>query len=1058
MQHRSLEQQLAGALSWRLVGPYRGGRVMAVAGHPDERMRFFFGSSSGGVWRSDDGGSSWQPIGDSFLRRGSIGALALAPADPQTIYVGTGECGLRSNVSHGDGVYRSQDGGHTWTHQGLAATQNIGRICVDPRDSRLVYLAAFGHRFGPNRERGVFRSRDGGAHWQQVLTQGEHAGAIDLALDRGNPRVLYAAFWEAQLSPWGRKSRGPAGALFRSDDGGDTWHDLRERPGFPAGPYGRIGVCVSPTRAGRVWALIDAPEGGMYRSDDGGEHWTWLNNDRNFLVRSWYFTHLAADPHNPDGVYVINRKLWHSADGGRTYRQLNVPYVDQHDLWIDPRDGQRMILGNDGGAAVSFNGGNTWSTLVNQPTAEIYRAAADTHFPYRIYGSQQDNSTLCMPSRSERGPLSHFEWYDIGGGESGAIVTRPDNPNIVYSGDLPGLGITRYDHSNHQIREIAPWFDGDGQRDDALAYRFNWTTPIALSPHDPNTLYVGGNLLFRSRDEGASWTPISPDLTRNDQTKLGTLGESNTGENAIVNDYCTISTVAESPCEPGVIWVGSDDGLAHLSRDGGASWSDVTPPALPVWATTMIEPSAHAPGCAYLAATLHQLDDFRPYVFKTSDYGQTWTAIVNGLPDDLFVRVVREDSRRRGLLYAGTEAGVMVSLNDGAWWQTLQLNLPAVAVYDLLVHQGDLIAATHGRSMWVLDDLSPLHQLDDELLAAPAHLFAPRPTYRLTRQVYGLDSLLSLYAPFVAANPPAGIVVSYYLREQPEQPITLELLDAAGDLVHRHSNVHRPEPARPIGPLDYELRGGAATLTGKPFGEDEPGIKWGPLTLPPDAPAELPAESGFNRFVLSLLYPAATSVPGAARGGVTAPLAVPGRYQVRLTVGEHQWTVPADLLADPRVTTSQADFEAQFALMLKLRAAVSAVHEAVLRIRALRQQLDERLRPLGEHPAAIELHERAASLRAALTAIEVILIQPQLHERSGELAGGEFPPRLNVKLQALGYAVARSDDRPTQQSYELFDDLQARAERQLTRLQRLLDEDVAAFNALFAASGLPAIV
>ena len=768
---------LAAALRWRLVGPYRGGRVMAVAGHPLDPMVFYFGSSSGGVWKTDNGGTTWRNISDGFFKRGSVGALAIAEADPNVIYAGMGECGMRSNVTHGDGVYRSDDGGATWRHCGLAETQNIGRIRVHPSNPDLVYAAAFGHRFGPNPERGVYRSRDGGRTWELILFRSEYAGAIDLTIDLSNPRILYAAIWQTQLFPWGRTQASSGSGLFKTTDGGDTWTELTHNPGFPTGPLGRIGIAAAPTRSGRIWAQIDAQQGGMYRSDDGGATWTWLNDDPNFLVRSWYFMHLTPDPQNADAIYVVNRKLWKSVDGGRSYRQLNVPYVDQHDLWIDPRDTQRLILGNDGGAAVSFNGGESWSTLMNQPTGEFYRAAADTHFPYRIYSSQQDNSTLCLPSRSDLGPIAQFDWYDIGGGESGAIAVRPDNPNIVYSGDLPGLGITRYDHQTHQIREIGPWLDADADGDETLKYRFNWTVPIVLSPHDPQVLYVAANVVFRSTDEGGSWDVISPDLTRNDQGKLAALGNSITGESGVVNDYCTISSIAESPCEPGVLWTGSDDGLIHVSRDNGVTWANVTPTGLAEWASTSVEPSAHDRGGAYVAATLHQLDDFRPYIFRTADYGQSWTAITSGIPDDQFIRVIREDPARRGLLYAGAEAGIYVSFDAGAAWQSFQLNLPVVAIYDLLVKDGDLIAATHGRSLWILDDLTPLHQLSDAILEQPTHLFAPRPVYRLTRQVYGLASLLTLYASYAADNPPAGVVVTYYLKERPAGAVTLALLD-----------------------------------------------------------------------------------------------------------------------------------------------------------------------------------------------------------------------------------------------------------------------------------------
>ncbi|MBC8076865.1 MAG: glycosyl hydrolase, partial [Chloroflexales bacterium] len=549
------------------------------------------------------------------------------------------------------------------------------------------------------------------------------------------------------------------------------------------------------------WQIIESgPESGVYRSDNGGAAWTWLNDDKNFLVRSWYFTHLVPDPANPDTLYMPGRKLWKSGDAGRSCHQLNTPYVDQHDLWVDPHDTRRMIVANDGGAAVSRNAGLSWSSIVNQPTAELYHVAADTQFPYRVYTSQQDNSTLSLPSRSDRGPIAQSDWYDVGGGESGFVAVRPDNPNIVFSGDLPGLGITRYDHRTRQIREICPWGELDGATADGGQYRFNWSTPIVLSPHQPHALYVAGNVLWRSDDEGASWQVISPDLTRNERALLERSGGSPTGENSVANDYCTISTFAESPLAPGLLWAGTDDGLVHLLRDGGASWVDITPPDMPEWATTCVEASPHDAGAAYLSATAHQRDDFAPYIWRTADYGATWQRIDSDIPQGEFVRVVRSDPRRPGLLFCGTEAGVFYSPDDGATWHPLQRNLPHVAVYDLLAHEGDLLVATHGRGLWAIDDLSPLyHQAN----SAAVTLLPPRPTVRLTRQCYGLESLVALYNPFVAANPPAGVVVDYALPEDAGHPITLELLDGAGAVVSALSSTAATAEPRPIGAYDY---------------------------------------------------------------------------------------------------------------------------------------------------------------------------------------------------------------------------------------------------------------
>ena len=1047
------------ALRWRFVGPYRGGRVMAVAGHPTERRRFYMGTSSSGVWRTDNSGAAWRCVSDGFFRRGSVGSLAIAESDPNVIYVGMGECGLRSNVTHGDGVYKSEDAGATWRHMGLAETQNIARVRVHPRDSSLVYAAAFGHRFGPNPERGVFRSRDAGETWELVLHVDEGTGAIDLAIDPQNPRVLYAAFWEAQVFPWTHHTRGPGSGLWKSIDGGTTWAPLHDNPGFPGGVRGRIGVTVSPLRPSRVWVTVDAEEGGIYRSDDGGATWAWLSDDRNFLVRPWYFGTVVADPADADALYVVNRKLWRSADGGRTYRQVNVPYVDEMDLWVDPREPRRMILGNDGGAAVSFDGGDTWSSLVNQPTAELYRVAADTHFPYRVYGSQQDNSTLAMPSRSDKGPISEMEWYDVGGGESGFIAVRPDDPNVVYSSDLPGLGVTRYDHRTHQIREIGPWGEPGGDAEGGLRHRFNWSVPVVLSPHDPGCLYVAGNRVFRSRDEGASWEAISPDLTTDDQEKVRRPkpGSHAGGENE-GNHYCTVASFAESPLAPGLLWAGSDDGLVHVSQDDGASWADVTPPGTPAWSTFHVEPSAHAAGAAYAAATAHGTDDFRPYLWKTADFGASWEAIAAGIPGDEFVRVVRADPAQRGVLYAGTEAGVHVSTDDGGSWRSLRLNLPVVAVHDLIVKEADLVVGTHGRGLWILDDVTPLRERAAGGLARPVHLFAPSPLTRVTRQVYQLDSLVALYYGWAAENPPSGVVIYYRLAGAAGR-VTVSLLDADGVVVNTFDSRREPRRPRPIGPLAYQLRYGAATLTGAVPGDEEPGIRWGALTLDRGAdPLRLPITAGLHRVGLDITYGGARRLPGVPPRGITAPIAPPGEYVVRLTVDGERHERPVEIRADPRLATTAEEYRAQHALMIRLRDTVTEIHEAVIALRGVREQLRVRLplmRSRGEWPAAVAAAE---GVLAAFDEIEEALVQPGLHERSGELDSIHFPLRVNGKLEALGYHVARSDDPPTAQSYALYDDLAGRAAVHLARYREVVGRDVAELNRLMAGTAVPGVI
>ena len=752
-----------------------------------------------------------------------------------------------------------------------------------------------------------------------------------------------------------------------------------------------------------------------------------------------------------DTLYVVNRKLWKSVDGGRSYRQVNVPYVDNHALWVDAKTPRRMIVGNDGGAAVSFNGGDTWSTLLNQPTAEIYRVAADTYFPYRVYGSQQDNSTLCLPSRSERGPISHMEWYDVGGGESGYIAVRPDDPEIVYSSDLPGLGVTRYDHRTHQLREISPWIEPDGMQGDEVVHRYNWSTPIVICPHDPNVLYILGNRVFRSHDEGEHWDPISPDLTRNDPAKLG--GASGTGENSIVNDYCTISSFSESPCQRGVLWAGTDDGLVQCSQDDGLTWQNVTPPDLPAWSTVHVEASPHLPGTVYVAATAHALDDFHPYVYRSADFGKTWQPITSGLPTDDFIRVLREDPVQAGLLYAGGESGVYVSLDAGANWRPLQLNLPRTPVHDLIIAGNDILIGTHGRGLWILDDITPLRELARDSMRSSVHLFAPAPVFRLTRQAYGLNSLNAAYEPFAAPNPPSGVVVTFWLAHAAKSA-RLDLLDADGAVLQQLDPCPAPSPAAPIGPYAYHLQYGVSVLKAKPAGEDEWGVKWGAVTLPPERDNCLPLSPGLYRCVLPIAHPGARAFPGISAW--VAPLLIPGEYGVRLDVDGEVRTAPVSVHKDPRVPTTTAEFAAQLALMLNIRDKVSEIHLAVWQLRSLRRQLEERVAalPLARYS---QLAAVATRLLPQLAAVEGELIQVHKDEHSGELDGIHFPPKLNAKLASLAYSVSRSDNAPTEMEYAVYADLAARADGQLSRLYGEIAEGVTEFNVMAQALAAPAI-
>lgn len=1059
-------------VEWRLIGPHRGGRVVAVAGDPHEPMTFYFGACAGGVWKTTDGGTYWEPVSDGFFRSAAVGALTVSDSDPNVIYAGMGEACIRGDVSHGDGVYRSTDAGRTWQHLGLADTRFIGRVRVHPTNPDLVYVAALGHAFGPNRTRGVFRSKDGGRTWEHVLFRDEDTGAVDLSLDPTNPRVLFAALWQVRRTPWSLISGGPGSGLFRSTDGGDTWQELSERPGLPKGLKGRIGVAVSPARPGRVWALVEAEEGGLFRSDDYGETWERVSEDRELRQRPWYYMHVFADPQDAETCYVLNLKMWKSTDGGRTFTQVTTPHGDNHDLWIDPRNPRRMIEGNDGGACVSFNGGASWSTIYNQPTAQFYHLTTDTRFPYYVYGTQQDNSAIAVPSRSHKGAIPYGDCYPVGSSESGHIQVRPDNPNVVFSGAIgsaPGGGgvLLRYDHATGQTRIITVWpeiYGGYGARD--LRHRFQWTYPILISPHDPNVLYVCGERVFRSTDEGMSWEAISPDLTRNDPEKMGPSGGPITRDTTGAEHYCTIFAFTESPHERGVFWVGTDDGLIHLSRDGGRTWENVTPPQLPEWSTVnVIEVSPHDPATAYVAAWRYKLDDYRPLLFKTTDYGRTWTSITGNLPPDDFTRCVRADPVRPGMLYCGTETGIYVSFDDGGTWLPLRgANLPAVPVYDLQVKDDDLVIATHGRSFWVLDDLTPLRQLTDEVLAQPAHLFRLRPKIR-TRPLpgsarpsgpgknytLGLGAAATFYERrrpdgeveqvFLDAgkNPPDGVVVTYYLREKPQGEVTLTFLDARGQEIKRFtSRAEERPPTEPQAP-DAAVEG-------------EEGIEVEEVA--PAAPQEkrLPAEAGLNRFVWDMRYPDAVKVPGdvTTEQSIGGPVAPPGTYQVRLTVNGQGFTQPLEIRKDPRVAATQEDFDAQFELLLQIRDKLSETHTAINQIRALKEQIEGWVKRLNGVEQR-SLREQGRALVRQLTAIEEELIQPRA---KGQLDTLHFPVKLNAKLAALTSVVASADGAPTRQSYEVFRDLSARIDVQLERYRKLLESEVTAFNAAVLQAGL----
>jgi photosystem II stability/assembly factor-like uncharacterized protein len=1018
-------ETLYDGMKWRLIGPFRGGRVLAVTGVPGQPNTYYFGAVAGGVWKTNDGGASWQPMSDK-APFWSVGAIAVAPSNPSVVYVGTGEACIRGDITYGNGVWKSLDGGRTWQHIGLEDTRQIGRIFVDPHNPNTVFVAALGHAFGPNAERGVFRTTDGGATWQKVLYKDDKTGAIDLSFDPNNPNVIFAALYEAHRSPWELVSGGPGSGLYRSSDGGTTWKQLTGN-GLPKGVLGRIGVAVSGANSDRIYAVIEAEQGGIYRSDNGGENWTKVSGDARFTQRSWYYGHIFADPKNADTVYLLNVGMFRSNDGGKTWTQVRAPHGDNHGLWIDPDNPQRMIEGNDGGATISTDGGKTWTTLNNQPTAQFYHVATDNRFRYYVYGAQQDNSTVAIASSTDRGTIDREDWYSVGGGESGFVVPYLPDPNIVFAGSYDGL-ITRYNKATGELQDVNPWPDNPmGWGAARLKYRFQWTAPIALSPHDPNVLYHGANVLFRSTNMGHSWTAISPDLTRNDKGKQGPSGGPITKDNTSVEYYDTIFAVAESPAQKGLIWVGSDDGLVHLTRDDGANWHNVTPKELPEWGTvSLIDASPTDAGSAYVAVDRHRMDDLAPYIFATHDFGKTWTKIVNGIPSGSFVHAVRQDPANKNLLYAGAESEVFISWDDGSHWQPLKLNLPDVPIHDLVVKNNDLVIATHGRAFWILDDLSPLRELASAA-NADVYLYKPAAAFRQRGRGFQIPS----QAP-VGQNPPSPVVLDYFLKTVPEGEVTLEVRDAQGKLVRRYSS-QEPKKKRQVAEVESEFE---------------------EFTTP--AAPKLPVKAGMNRFTWDLRYEAPANVPGLAQWGgrPRGPLALPGAYTARLTVAGKPYSVSLEVKPDPRGKATPADLVKQFELAADIARRTGQANAAVNSMRDLRTQLAELKERYEKDARAKEVLTAADALEKKLTPLEEEIAQTKSKASEDPL---NFPIRVNNKLLLLQQTVESADAAPTQQSYAVFDELNQQLDAALAPWRQILNTDVPALNALMQKSNLPVV-
>ena len=1013
----TVDPALFGALKWRSIGPYRGGRALAVAGIPGDPDTFYFGAVAGGVWKTTDGGATWEPLTDGSAIS-SVGALAIAPSDRQVIYVGTGEAAPRGDITYGDGVYKSVDGGKTWSHIGLADSRQIGALIVDPRNADTVLVAAFGHAFGPNKERGVYRTTDGGKSWTRVLYRDEDTGAIDVTFDPNNPSIVYAALWQARRQPWNFSSGGPGSGLYRSSDGGVTWTRLTGN-GLPQGILGRIHVSVSPADSKRVYAMIEAHEGGLYRSDDGGVHWARVSDDGRLTQRAWYFSTVLADPRHVDTVYAENTGLFRSTDGGKTFELLPARHGDHHGLWIDPTNPDRIIESSDGGASISFDHGKSWTTQANQPTAQFYHVAVDNRFPYYLYGAQQDNTSIGIASMDDEGAIVQRDWYDVAGGECGFVIPDPRDAEITYGSSENFIG--RLDRHNMQQQLIPVWpVDASGHAAKDLEHRFNWTSPLIMSPFDPDTLYYGMERLYKTSNHGGSWSAISPDLTRNDKSKQQASGGPITKDITSVEYYDTVFAIAESPLRRGMIWVGTDDGLVHLTRDDGGSWTNVTPSGMPAWSTiSMIEPSRYDADTAYVAVDRHKLDDVKPYAFLTRDGGRSWTRIDAGLPEGSFVHAVREDSVKRDLLYAATETGVFVSFDAGQHWQSLQLNLPRTPVHDLKVSGNDLAIATHGRSFWILDDVTPLRQVGAAAGATAAWLYAPGTGYRL----YYPDAVDK--RPPSGENPPAGVLIDYYLAHEPTGPVTLEIVAPSGSVVRHLSSAKQKAAEQPP--------------------------EWPDQIHPVDT---LPAVKGMNRFVWDLRYDDPVQIPDAFYAGVPprGPIVLPGAYTLRLGYGGETHTAPLTIAADPRDRGgAAAGLKQKFDLAMEVYHDQDALHRAVNEIRAVRTGIGALSGKAKGKPQGAALEADGARLSAAASKIEGVLMQVNI---KGSEANLNYPGMLNEQIYSFSQLLDDADTAPNAQETETYAGMHARLEAQLADWNALKGKQVAAFCKRARAAGL----
>jgi len=1006
------DQSLYSGMRWRELGPFRGGRSSTVTGVRGNSNLYYFGTVGGGVWKTEDAGQTYEPITDNFFG-GTVGAVAVAESDPNVIYAGEGEQTLRNNVSSGWGVWKSTDAGASWKHIGLRDSRHISRIRIHPKNPDIVYVAALGNLWKPNEMRGVYRSMDGGQTWKKILYINETAGAGDLTFDPNNPRIIYAATWNMKRNGWRMDSGGPDSKLWKSTDGGDTWENLSDKPGMPKGINGIIGVTVSPVNTNRVWAIIENTEApGVYRSDDAGKTWTRLNQDRALLQRAWYYCRIYADTQNEDKVFVLNVSYGVSKDGGKTFELKNAPHGDHHDLWIDPDNNMRMAMADDGGAQVSNDGGENWTTYHNQPTAQFYRVSTDNSFPYNILGAQQDNSSVRIPHRTSGNSITERDWIALSIGESAHLAPDPLNPNIIYGSDYKGY-MSMQNLDNGQERSTNVWPDlpaGGGV--EIMKYRFNWNYPLVFSHHDPKKLYAGSNYVHATTNGGQSWEVISPDLTRGEPETIKSSGGPITQDNTGAEYYANIFVIAESPYTKDEIWTGSDDGLLHVTTDGGKNWKNVTPSISPkynMWNSIDVNPFVK--GGAYAVATSYKFGDYTPYIYKTSDYGKTWTLITSGIPTEEFVRVVRADPKRQGLLYAGTEKGMWISFDDGASWSKLQLNLPSVPIADLAIKNDNLIAATHGRSFWLIDDLTPLHQLTASMGTRESVLFKPMASYRMPGNAGGRGVNRKLEGE----NHPGGVMVHYFVKSADNNSeIKLDILESNGTIIKSYSNKAR----------------GAEQLSVK---------------------------SGGNRFVWDMRYPGYKTFPGMVFYGSpnNGPKAVPGKYKVRLTVNGNASEQEFEILKDPRIKTTQEELQAQFEFLVKVRDKVSEANQGVIDIRRIKEDLAFLKTKIGSDAQYKELADAVKKFEDELTVHENNIHQTKNRSVQDPI---NYGIKMNNRLAHLMVEQAQGDFPPTQQGEEVRQMLTKLVDEELSKLNNTIDKNAERINTMAKEKGIDVVM